>query len=192
MATGERVWRTSGPRSYAAAPGAVFGFQVSSSDVTAVVASRAGAMPVTPVISGGVIYVSSTSQVIALNGRTGARLWTSAKLGGFPSMLAVVDGTVCASPFGLNTASPAVGLDAATGHEMWHGNAPGFPIGGTAGVAFYITLSFGRTDSFTIQARHARSGQAIWKRAFPAADVATSGSALFVLDDHGGVHALSE
>jgi outer membrane protein assembly factor BamB len=157
-ATGRQIWRTpgaAGPRPYAAAPGAVFGFAVTSSGVTNVVAVSAaagrtlwthdvGALLDNAKVgwlayAAGLVYLAAGTTenstagqptVRALDARTGRRVW-AATVGVGPQTPTLAGGVVYTPDVGSGTATEGrvVALHASTGARKWEsanlGGGPG-------------------------------------------------------------------
>lgn len=59
------------------------------------------------------------------------------------------------------------GLNARTGRQLWHAAFPAWALAGTGGILSCFTFNIGPCLSYTVQARHARTGALAWKRTFP-------------------------
>jgi outer membrane protein assembly factor BamB len=134
----------------------------------------AGSAPQTPAVAGGLVFIeddaasitAASGYLVALDAATGTRRWRSANLGG-PTLLPVVTGGVaCSTAYSL-TQSITFGLDSRTGREIWHARLPGLAQAGTQDIVFLFEFSVGQTSSFTIWARHIRTGALAWTRKFP-------------------------
>ena len=129
-----------------------------------------------------------SGQVVALDAATGRRRWTSANLHMVPGQIAVTENVVVVSTSDRSTVPGrylTVGLDSATGHELWQADGSADPLIAGGGLVFGVDK--------TLWARDARSGRQVWEHAFgkqePLILAATGGN---VLANSGQkVHALS-
>lgn len=208
-ATGRELWRTpgsSGPRPYAAGPGAVFGFTVTPGGRTGVVATSAttrrtlwtddvgrlldSAKVGWMAYAGGLVYVAAGTTedstagqptIRVLDARTGDRVW-EATTGAAPQTPAIADGVVyTGAASSLNAASGAVvALNAATGERIWRSaDVGGSPVtlAVTGGVVCGSVLTSSlRSVSFGLDAR---TGRQLWRMTFPAAALAGTDGILF-------------
>lgn len=102
-----------------------------------------------------------SGQVVALDAATGHRRWTSADLRMVPGEIAVT-GDVVAVSTSLVSGSPGryrtLGLDSATGHEIWWADGAAYPLTAGGGTVYGVTR--------TLWARDARTGRQVWEQAF--------------------------
>lgn len=135
--------------------------------------ASAGSAPQTPAVAGGLVFIAEAVSVTggsghlaALDAATGARRWRSANLGGQPFQPVVTDGIACCTGVSL-TQAVTFGLDSGTGREVWHARLPGVALSGTRDIVFLFEFSIGpASSSFTIWARHVRTGALAWTRKF--------------------------
>jgi outer membrane protein assembly factor BamB len=200
-ATGKLMWRIAGPRTYATGPGAAFGFQVSSGDVTTVVASSAATgRPLWTHDAGhlldnakvgslsyadGLVYIAAgtttddvTGQpaVRALDARTGRRVWRS-YVGGPLQEPAVADGRVYVA-----TTNQIAALNATTGARLWESAKVGenpFPVVVVDGVVCGIPITTNAAaPAFGLDSV---SGRRLWQANVPGVVLTGTGSiALFM------------
>jgi hypothetical protein len=148
----------------------------------------AGSEPQTPAVAGGLVFLEDavsitegTGYLAAVDAATGARRWRSANLGGQAYLPVVTGGIACCTAESL-TPSITFGLDSRTGREVWRARLPGVALAGTQDIVFGVEFSTGLTSSsFTIWARHIRTGALAWTRRFagqPA--LATAGGVLYL------------
>ena len=157
-----------------------------------------GAAPQTPAVADGAVFTGAASSVsaasgavVALNAATGTRLWRSADVGGCPLALVATGGVVCGSVL-TPLRNLSFGLDARTGRRLWHAASPAVALSGADGILFCFTFIVGPgPSSYTVQARHVRTGALAWKRTFPGqpALAATRGVVYFGSSD-GTLRAL--
>jgi outer membrane protein assembly factor BamB len=209
--SGKLAWHIPGPRTFAAGAGAAFGFQVSNSDVTTVVAASAAAgrtrwthdaghlLDDAKVgwlsYANGLVYIAAgtttdntTGQptVSALDARTGRRVWRTYT--GVPLQEpAVADGRVY-----VTTTDRVVALNAATGARLWESARVGanvFPMTVVDGVVY--GTAFGASPLGGGAAPPAfgldgATGHELWHANVPGIPVpGTAGIALFESFDIG-------
>jgi outer membrane protein assembly factor BamB len=209
-ATGRQLWRTpgtSGPRPFAADPGAVFGFMVTSGGGrTEVVATSAAtrqtlwAADVGHMLdnaklgwmtcASGVVYIAAGTTdnstagqptIKALDTRTGRRVW-EATTGAAPQTPALADGAVyLGAASSVSAASGAlVALNAATGAHLWRSaDIGGSPVNVvvTGGVVCASVLPSSLRSASF--GLGARTGRPLWHATFPAVVLAGTDGILF-------------
>ena len=139
-----------------------------------------------PAVAGGLVFVAdmvsgASGYLAALDAATGARRWRSVNLGGQPFPPVVTGGIACCTGGSL-TQSLTFGLDARTGREVWHANLPGLVLSGTRDIVFLFEFSVSPTSSsFTIWARHVRTGALAWTRTFAGQPAVAAASGVLYL-----------
>jgi outer membrane protein assembly factor BamB len=140
--------------------------------------------------NGILICTNSTSGLLALDARTGRRVWSSAEDGEVQG-LAVADGSVYA---GVSTAAEArttiARLDAATGRQLWAVASPGLAPG-TLTVADGVVYGCAAGNPAGCLALDAATGDRLWQASLSTAtaavlQVAAGGMVFFIVTTLGG------
>lgn len=209
-ASGRQLWRTpgtSGPRPFAADPGAVFGFMVTSgggrTEVVATSATTRQTLWTTDVghmlnnaklgwmtCASGLVYVAAGTTenstagqptIRALDARTGRRVWR-ATTGAAPQTPLLADGAIyIGAASSVSAASGAVvALNAATGVRLWRSaDIGGSPVNlvVTGGVVCASALASSLRS--VSFGLEARTGRQLWHATFPALVLAGTDGILF-------------
>jgi len=129
--------------------------------------------------AGGQVFAGSptppykgSGKVAALDPATGQRRWTSADLRLTPGEIAATDNVVAVSTSQLSSSPGShrtLGLDTATGRELWRADGAAYPLTAGGGLVYGVTR--------TLWARDARTGRQVWERAFsqPPVSLAAAG-----------------
>jgi outer membrane protein assembly factor BamB len=103
----------------------------------------------------------ASGKVAALDAASGQRRWTSADLHLVPGDIAATENIVAVST-SLQSENPGsyrtLGLDRATGHELWRADGAADPLIAGGGLLYGITQ--------TLWARDPRTGRQVWEHAF--------------------------
>jgi outer membrane protein assembly factor BamB len=158
----------------------------------------AGPTPQLPAVAGGLVFAedaasgtAASGYLVALDAATGARRWRSANLGGLVYSPVVLGGIACCTGVSL-THSRTFALDTRTGREIWQAPVLGLALAGTQDIVFLVEFFIGPTLSFTIWARHIRTGALAWTRHFPGQPVpAAAGGVLYLGHGTGTVQAIA-
>lgn len=118
--------------------------------------------------AGGLVFTGSpvppfkgSGKVAALDAATGQRRWTSADLGMVPGQIAATENVVAVSTSdGLQNPGSylTLGLDSATGHELWRAEGDADPLIAGGGFVYGVNQK--------LWARDARTGRQVWEHAF--------------------------
>ena len=104
---------------------------------------------------------NGSGKVVALDAATGQRRWTSADLHMIPGQIAATENVVAVST-GLLHQNPGryrtLGLESATGHELWRADGAADPLIAGGGLVYGVTQ--------TLWARDARTGRLVWEHAY--------------------------
>jgi outer membrane protein assembly factor BamB len=102
-----------------------------------------------------------SGKVAALDAASGQRRWTSADLHLVPGEIAATENIVAVST-SLLSESPGsyrtLGLDSASGHELWRADGAAYPLTAGGGLVYGVTQ--------TLWARDARTGRQVWEYRF--------------------------
>jgi eukaryotic-like serine/threonine-protein kinase len=126
------------------------------------------AVPMGLTSAAGLVFAGSpvppfkgSGKVAALDAASGQRRWTSADLDLVPGDIVATENVVAVST-SLLSESPGtyrtLGLDSATGHELWRADGAADPLITSGGLVFGVTQ--------TLWARDARTGRQVWEHAF--------------------------